>query len=75
MNTRKGWSFNMSKVHPVLLAGGSGTRLWPLSRKSYPKHRLKNPGGSLMVLIEVQIGTYLGEDDIARYEDVYLRNY
>ncbi|QPZ91608.1 mannose-1-phosphate guanylyltransferase [Thioclava electrotropha] len=28
----------MSKtIHPVLLCGGSGTRLWPLSRKSYPK--------------------------------------
>lgn len=27
----------MLKIHPVLLAGGSGTRLWPLSRKSYPK--------------------------------------
>ena len=27
----------MSKIYPVLLAGGSGTRLWPLSRKSYPK--------------------------------------
>ena len=27
----------MSKVYPVLLAGGSGTRLWPLSRKSFPK--------------------------------------
>ena len=25
------------KIYPVLLAGGSGTRLWPLSRKSYPK--------------------------------------
>lgn len=25
------------RVHPVLLCGGSGTRLWPLSRKSYPK--------------------------------------
>ena len=25
------------KIMPVLLAGGSGTRLWPLSRKSYPK--------------------------------------
>ena len=27
----------MTKITPVLLAGGSGTRLWPLSRKSYPK--------------------------------------
>lgn len=27
----------MTEVTPVLLAGGSGTRLWPLSRKSYPK--------------------------------------
>jgi len=27
----------MSIIYPVLLAGGSGTRLWPLSRKSYPK--------------------------------------
>ena len=24
-------------IHPVILCGGSGTRLWPLSRKSYPK--------------------------------------
>ena len=28
---------DMTVVNPVLLAGGSGTRLWPLSRKSYPK--------------------------------------
>ena len=27
----------MSIIYPILLAGGSGTRLWPLSRKSYPK--------------------------------------
>ncbi len=25
-------------MHPVLLCGGSGTRLWPLSRKSFPRH-------------------------------------
>ena len=37
-------------------------------------HRMENPGKMPMVLIEVQIGTYLGEDDIIRYEDVYARN-
>lgn len=36
-------------------------------------HRLENPGKLPMVLIEVQTGTYLGEDDIIRYEDVYAR--
>jgi mannose-6-phosphate isomerase-like protein (cupin superfamily) len=38
------------------------------------KHRMENPGKLPMVLIELQIGTYLGEDDIIRYEDVYARN-
>ena len=37
-------------------------------------HRMENPGTLPMVLIEVQIGSYLGEDDIVRYEDVYSRN-
>lgn len=36
-------------------------------------HRMENPGKVPMVLIEVQIGSYLGEDDIIRYEDVYAR--
>ena len=38
------------------------------------KHRMENPGHVNMVLIEVQTGTYLGEDDIKRYEDVYQRD-
>ena len=38
------------------------------------KHRLKNSGKNSMELIEVQIGDYLGEDDIIRYEDLYARN-
>ncbi|UWQ41536.1 mannose-1-phosphate guanylyltransferase/mannose-6-phosphate isomerase [Leisingera aquaemixtae] len=37
-------------------------------------HRMENPGKLDMVLIEVQTGSYLGEDDIVRYEDVYARN-
>jgi mannose-1-phosphate guanylyltransferase/mannose-6-phosphate isomerase len=36
-------------------------------------HRMENPGKMPMVLIEVQTGSYLGEDDIIRYEDVYAR--
>jgi mannose-1-phosphate guanylyltransferase/mannose-1-phosphate guanylyltransferase/mannose-6-phosphate isomerase len=36
-------------------------------------HRLENPGKIPMVLIEIQTGTYLGEDDITRYQDVYER--
>ncbi len=37
------------------------------------KHRLENPGDTPMVLIEVQTGSYFGEDDITRYSDVYAR--
>lgn len=37
-------------------------------------HRMENPGKVEMVLIEVQTGSYLGEDDIVRYEDIYARN-
>lgn len=37
------------------------------------KHRMENPGKVPMVLIEVQTGAYLGEDDIIRYEDIYSR--
>ena len=37
------------------------------------KHRLENPGVVPLELIEVQSGSYLGEDDIVRFEDVYGR--
>ncbi|WP_256673059.1 cupin domain-containing protein, partial [Pseudomonas sp. JG-B] len=36
-------------------------------------HRLSNPGKIPLVLIEVQTGSYLGEDDITRLDDVYGR--
>lgn len=94
------------QIVPVILCGGSGTRLWPLSRESYPKqfvdlgdgstlcyqplyrkytenqstyipigarHRLRNPGIIPLVMIEIQSGSYLGEDDIVRLQDVYGR--
>ncbi len=37
-------------------------------------HRLENPGVIPLVLIEVQNGQYLGEDDIIRFQDDYARN-
>lgn len=36
-------------------------------------HRMENPGKLPMVVIEVQIGSYLREDDIIRYDDIYAR--
>jgi mannose-1-phosphate guanylyltransferase len=37
------------------------------------KHRLENPGDIDVVIIEVQSGEYVGEDDIVRFDDVYGR--
>lgn len=38
--------FNNKTVHPIIICGGSGTRLWPLSRKSFPKQFLEIINGS-----------------------------
>ncbi|UCG72068.1 MAG: mannose-1-phosphate guanylyltransferase/mannose-6-phosphate isomerase [Chromatiales bacterium] len=37
------------------------------------RHRIENPGQELLHIIEVQVGDYLGEDDIVRFEDKYGR--
>ena len=37
------------------------------------KHRIENCGNEITVFIEVQTGTYFGEDDIVRLEDDYNR--
>jgi mannose-6-phosphate isomerase-like protein (cupin superfamily) len=37
-------------------------------------HRLENPGGSPLEIIEVETGSYLGEDDIVRFQDNYNRH-
>jgi mannose-6-phosphate isomerase len=39
----------------------------------FTAHRLENPGKVPLVLIEVQNGEYLGEDDIVRFDDDYAR--
>lgn len=36
-------------------------------------HRLENPGTIPLEMIEVQSGSYLGEDDIVRFDDIYNR--
>lgn len=38
------------------------------------RHRLENPGAIPLEIIEVQSGSYLGEDDIVRFEDIYNRH-
>jgi mannose-1-phosphate guanylyltransferase / mannose-6-phosphate isomerase len=53
----------------VLLAENESTYI-PLGTT----HRLENPGKLPLHLIEVQSGSYLGEDDIVRFEDVYQRS-
>ncbi len=53
----------------VFMLGEDESTYIPLGHK----HRLVNPGCIPLELIEVQSGTYLGEDDIIRYEDVYGR--
>jgi len=40
---------NRLKIYPILLAGGSGTRLWPVSRELYPKQLVKFIGENSLV--------------------------
>lgn len=89
----------MTDIYAIILAGGSGSGLWPLSRQSLPKqflalngddaitahqnqntyiprgtkHRLENRENEPLHIAEVQVGDYLGEDDITRYDDHYGR--
>ena len=39
------------------------------------KHRLSNPTSDQLIIIEIQNGNYLGEDDIIRFEDKYGRKW
>jgi mannose-6-phosphate isomerase len=52
----------------IMLTNNQSTYVPPCT-----KHRLENPGVIPLVLIEVQNGQYLGEDDIVRFDDDYNR--
>lgn len=54
----------------VLLISENQSTYIPLGMK----HRLENPGKVPLFLVEVQSGSYLGEDDIVRFEDQYRRD-
>jgi len=76
-------SHNQRSEHWVVVSGVAtvtcGDRVYELSANQSTfipagaKHRLENLGSSVVSLIEVQIGKYLGEDDITRYDDHYGR--
>ncbi|WP_045835224.1 mannose-1-phosphate guanylyltransferase/mannose-6-phosphate isomerase [Hyphomicrobium sp. 99] len=46
----------MSKIHPVILSGGSGTRLWPLSRAMYPKQFIRFFNGQSSSFLGTALG-------------------
>ncbi|MCB1983033.1 MAG: cupin domain-containing protein, partial [Rhodoferax sp.] len=56
---------------------GDETRLLTENQSTYiplgQVHRLANPGKVPLEIVEVQSGSYLGEDDIVRFEDTYGR--
>lgn len=60
------------------ITNGNETRIYTENQSTYIPvgitHKLRNPGLIPLVLIEIQTGSYLGEDDIVRYEDPYKRN-
>ena len=59
------------------VTNGDSVRLFTEDQSTYiplgTMHRLRNPGTVPLVIIEIQSGSYLGEDDIVRVEDVYGR--
>lgn len=60
------------------VVNGTKDNLLSINESTYipigEKHRLENPGKVPLVLIEVQSGEYLEEDDIVRFDDIYGRN-
>lgn len=62
----------------ALVTCGEKTSLLSENESTYipigQKHRLENPGKFALELIEIQSGSYLGEDDIVRFDDLYQRS-
>ena len=61
---------------PRVIVGNRAWRLRARGTVSVPRgawHRIENPGETPVIIIEVQHGSYLGEDDIIRREDDYGR--
>lgn len=61
---------------PRVIIAGRARRLRPRQSVTVPRgawHRAENPGRGPVVIIEVQHGSYLGEDDIVRRQDDYGR--
>ena len=62
-------AIEVTKNEEVLILSENQSTYVPVGSR----HRMRNPGKIPAFLIEVQCGSYLGEDDIVRYEDVYGR--
>lgn len=60
----------VTRGEEVFLLGENQSTYIPLGTR----HRLENPGTIPLEMIEVQSGSYLGEDDIVRFEDAYNRH-
>jgi mannose-1-phosphate guanylyltransferase/mannose-6-phosphate isomerase len=59
----------ITRGEEVFLLGENESTYIPMGTK----HRIENPGKVTLHIIEVQSGSYLGEDDIVRFEDIYGR--
>jgi len=62
------------KISPIILCGGSGTRLWPLSRKNFPKQFLKLVGDSTLFQQSVNRALALENNNIQIEEVLIITN-